>query len=780
MWADHDEVRQSSRMSWAALTSETSWPSEPKPAAGADKADFSADAASQGFLLVEVAPPREALRGRLSACVEGAVERELQSRGAPPPLSDAARDADGAVLDLLRRARSCGTNGLAVWWSSLAGIADRDGVLDAGDSTTLRAWLEAASADDERPLRLAFAPENRRLRVYLDPVTIESLLARPRLESLVDSRSDSDAPRSAVDLMDGDAFGMSTGAFDSDEPPASSRFEDEEEATPRSAGVESADSADALALALALTPPSSQDPIAIELAPLSERKLDAVPDRGFSESARAMADDLGSDGDTDWLKEALIELSTPGPGRVAPVKVVPTAAPRSVDDADNAPDTQRRPPLELHDAPASKHLIDAPASKHLIDAPASKHLIDAPAAPYAVDAPATPHTVDAPATPHTVETWLSVPAVAHLDFSVPLHVDAGEEPAEMTSSHGADPVPHLRAVQRPTLDVEPLLPPPLAPHAPRVVTRETRDLAPLAPRLSLEFADSSPPAAEPEELDSDTRRKLEAYGRELDAANGPKPLTVVERLFVNAYVPLRAALDRGVHLPALRETADEWAQSFEKSYVDAFDALRVRTKRPTMVVDVPDVALRVSRLHGARTTQLLLVDGLRYDLGDMVNDRIRALVGQKAACAERFLMWAALPTTTAAQIELIGRGPAALKDFTGDAQEEQMVTHGRKASMIRRVKTGHRELLKLDIVASRLSEPGGAEPEGFPALADEVAQRIAAHFEGQKPRTLVMIFGDHGFSLDHRSERRVQVREGSASPEEVLVPAFAWLVGAVH
>jgi hypothetical protein len=255
---------------------------------------------------------------------------------------------------------------------------------------------------------------------------------------------------------------------------------------------------------------------------------------------------------------------------------------------------------------------------------------------------------------------------------------------------------------------------------------------------------------------------------------------VVERLFQNAYVPLRAALDRGADLPNLRETADEWAKSFEKSYVDAFDALRVRTKRPTMVVDVPDVALRIARLHGARTTQLLLVDGLRYDLGDLVNERLRAIVGQRAACAERLLMWAALPTTTAAQVELIGRGAGGLRDFTGDVQEDLIVAHGRKASMIRRLKTGHRDVLKLDIVASRLGEPGGVEPEDFPALADEVAQRLAAHFEGQKPRTLVMIFGDHGFTLNHKGDGRMSVREGGASPEEVLVPAFAWLVGAVH
>ncbi len=313
-------------------------------------------------------------------------------------------------------------------------------------------------------------------------------------------------------------------------------------------------------------------------------------------------------------------------------------------------------------------------------------------------------------------------------------------------------------------------------------------LPPRAPKLNLQFAEEDAALEEPApvvqkpkpKLDADAIRKLEACARELRAASGPKPLAVVERLFANAYVPIRSALDRGAELPSLRETADEWAKSFEKSYTDAFDALRVRTKRPPMVVDVPEIALRVSRLHGARATQLLMVDGLRYDLGDAVNERLRALAGQRAACAERFLLWSALPTTTAVQLELIGRGPQGLRELENVVAEDLVVARGRKASMIRRLKTGHREVLKLDVVESHLGEPGGAEADTFDGVADEVAQRIAAHFEGLQPRTLVMVFGDHGFALSRDGEGPMKARSGGGSPEEVLVPAFAWLVGAVH
>jgi len=44
----------------------------------------------------------------------------------------------------------------------------------------------------------------------------------------------------------------------------------------------------------------------------------------------------------------------------------------------------------------------------------------------------------------------------------------------------------------------------------------------------------------------------------------------------------------------------------------------------------------------------------------------------------------------------------------------------------------------------------------------------------------VMAFGDHGFLLDRLDNGTTKARSGGATPEEVLVPAFAWLVGGVH
>ena len=268
---------------------------------------------------------------------------------------------------------------------------------------------------------------------------------------------------------------------------------------------------------------------------------------------------------------------------------------------------------------------------------------------------------------------------------------------------------------------------------------------------------------------------------DLEAARGPKPLAVVERMFVTSYVPLCDAFARGIAAPEAKKTLDTWSASFEQSYKEAFDALRVRGKRPTMVLDVPELALRMGRLHGARSVQLVLVDGLRFDLGLRVEQRLRTLLGQTAALTERLLLWSALPATTAVQLELIGRGPEALREFTGNVESEVPVARGRMATTLRRIKAGHRELLKLDVVESRVSEPSdGNETTRLDDLADETARALGSYMKRLPSRTLVMVFGDHGFVLDPRGGGTTRARHGGASPEEVLVPAYAWLVGGVH
>jgi hypothetical protein len=112
------------------------------------------------------------------------------------------------------------------------------------------------------------------------------------------------------------------------------------------------------------------------------------------------------------------------------------------------------------------------------------------------------------------------------------------------------------------------------------------------------------------------------FASDLALARGPKPLTFVERLFMTRYVPLMEAIARGEADDAARRTAEQWAEDFARSYTEGFSALRVTGKRPRMVLDAPQLASQVARLHGAKSTHLILVDAMRFDLGVRVHDRM--------------------------------------------------------------------------------------------------------------------------------------------------------------
>lgn len=269
---------------------------------------------------------------------------------------------------------------------------------------------------------------------------------------------------------------------------------------------------------------------------------------------------------------------------------------------------------------------------------------------------------------------------------------------------------------------------------------------------------------------------------ELDAARGPKPVRVIEQLFMTRYVPLMGAVARGEADGAVRGICEGWAQAFEHSYCDAFSAMRVTNKRPMMTFDAPEIATRIARLNGARSVKLLLVDGMSFDLGERVAAELRARATASGVCVDRMLLWSALPTTTPMQMALLSKGPDALRDVEPPSEPEHEIARGRAVGTLRRERAGARELMKLDLVEARLRTAGPAYEDRLDTIADEVTSVLARYLESLPARTLLFIFGDHGFRLPRGADGRSTgpATQGGASPEEVLVPAYAWLSGGVH
>ncbi|MDB4947144.1 MAG: hypothetical protein JWP97_6678 [Labilithrix sp.] len=266
----------------------------------------------------------------------------------------------------------------------------------------------------------------------------------------------------------------------------------------------------------------------------------------------------------------------------------------------------------------------------------------------------------------------------------------------------------------------------------------------------------------------------------LGAARGPQPLGAFERLFMESYVPLANAVASGVDDPRALRALEEFREGFERSYTDAFATFGATGRRPRLVMDAFDVAGKQARLHGARASHLLVVDAMRYDLGVHVRDHLAGLAAGIAVLAGESLLWSALPTTTFRQLETLARGMDALRAPSPDEASESL--RGRSAENVRRLRVGSRELHKLDLVPALLEDDIDARPSAGHVLGtlgeigESVAAVIARHMTTLAPRTLLLVIGDHGFRVD----RRGQISDGGASPEEVLVPCLSYLVGDVH
>lgn len=269
-----------------------------------------------------------------------------------------------------------------------------------------------------------------------------------------------------------------------------------------------------------------------------------------------------------------------------------------------------------------------------------------------------------------------------------------------------------------------------------------------------------------------------AWTLALGAAQGPQPLAALERLFADSYVPLANAIAAGLDDPRALRAHDEFRHGFERTYSDAFATFAVTGRRPRLVMDAYEIAAKQARLHNARAAHVAIVDSMRFDLGGMVRDALaRRAAETSALLASEMLLWSALPTTTFRQLETLARGMEALRLPSVDDGSEVRV---RVTPAVRRLRVGSRELHRLSVIPAmlaNLTNVARSTPAqvtmAFDDIAETVTGALVRHIQSFAPRTLLLIMGDHGFSID----RRGRITDGGASPEEVLVPAYTYLVG---
>jgi hypothetical protein len=442
-----------------------------------------------------------------------------------------------------------------------------------------------------------------------------------------------------------------------------------------------------------------------------------------------------------------------------PVEMPEVADVQSVLMQAQEPEAPPAPPVAAR-APANGRLRVRPANRPTEPPPSSPSTIvdlecrpnDAPVvdAPVAPELPPPPPVANAPFEPRQTKTLASMPA---------------QQPAKRTVRGLSPRDTGLRA------DGE--VPPAKPTHV--------SDTLPPPPPLPGDLLTHSTPPANPSALEKVlTSSEWRSFAMDLDAAKGPKPAGVIDRLFATRYMPLLGALARGHADGAVQKIVDTFRTSFEHSYTEGFAAIRATGKRPVMVLDAAEVAARIARLNNARSVRLLLVDSMRFDLGERVMSRLKPMLQGRAVCVDRTLLWSALPTTTSMQTMLLTKGPEGLRESMSDVVPEQDVIRGRSLATVRRERLGNKEVFKMDVVEARLRGAGPAFDERLGNIADETAQVVAKFVEGSPARTLVFMFGDHGFRMASDARGTSGSTQGGASPEEVLMPGYAWLVGGVH
>lgn len=334
-----------------------------------------------------------------------------------------------------------------------------------------------------------------------------------------------------------------------------------------------------------------------------------------------------------------------------------------------------------------------------------------------------------------------------------------------------------------------LPPPPAAPNLGSMLSNLLDEVQ--VPVLAREIVAAAEPEEEPDESHRPSRIGLRAamagvfaepeeaprtaadpgwrsHALALESARGPQSLASLEQLFVREYLPLAEHLmrDADARQPdaRARKCFEEFRHNFARVYTDAAQAFAARSKRPKMVLDAWLLAQKIARQHDARPV-LLLVDGLRFDVGNRMNHILRG----SFECVAEEMLCAALPATSARQLELLSRGPEGLA-MEHEPPSLEDVMRERTADNVRRIRTGSRDLFKLDVVETRLRGSATAgDVEDAAELAAHAVSRFVAEIDSKR-RHLVYVFGDHGFPFGGSS-----LDQKGAFPEQVFVPAAAYL-----
>jgi len=204
---------------------------------------------------------------------------------------------------------------------------------------------------------------------------------------------------------------------------------------------------------------------------------------------------------------------------------------------------------------------------------------------------------------------------------------------------------------------------------------------------------------------------------------------------------------------------DGMAEDFSAFYRKAIPLWEQgKAPRPTMIEDVPFLITRKRKVPDHLRVQYLLMDGMRWDLWEVIKKDFFGKMADRFRVLREGVLWAHQPSDTATQLACLEE--PFREAYPNMAQEEL--------------------LWKVSGIDERIHTEKSPLPFLFANVIRYLELELAFRLRELPPRTLLILFSDHGFVENRAFSPRdkydaSRYMHGKDSPFEVIVP-WAWVM----
>lgn len=267
----------------------------------------------------------------------------------------------------------------------------------------------------------------------------------------------------------------------------------------------------------------------------------------------------------------------------------------------------------------------------------------------------------------------------------------------------------------------------------------------------------------------EARQKLTVMGTTI-----PEKYTEWERFFVSVIGPLHLLKERAadilrqrglndylplLQLPEVERQGAVYNDHFRKFYTkDSECGQKINTF-------IQNLVPRISKKYGQARTHYLLIDGMRWDLWEIVKSEIVSL---SFKIIREETLWAYLPTNTERQLNALTQKQTMKLFMMSDRSD-------RTVPVVEEIHIDEILINKINLVDTRIHTSRDSLPLLYREIIFHLKETINPLIERIPSGDILVIFADHGFTEnelfnEHDKYKNSRYQHGGESLHEVLVP----------